>query len=99
MPNACRNQQQQLSAVSIFAAQQPIGCGQLGRLQDGWSATGGMKVVVDGTRMVSSLLIVDRLRLHARTRSKSLLLALMARAPPSDRTASMPFVMLLALTT
>lgn len=38
MPNACRNRQQQLSAVSIFAAQQPIGCGQLGCLQDGCSA-------------------------------------------------------------
>jgi hypothetical protein len=64
MPNACRNQQQELSAVSIFAAQQPIGWGQLGCLQDGWSVTDGVNAVVDGIRLVSALLAVDRPKIH-----------------------------------
>ena len=38
MPNGCRNQQQELSVVSIFAAQPPIGCGLPGCLQDGRSS-------------------------------------------------------------
>jgi hypothetical protein len=40
LPNTCRNQRGGLSAFSVFSAQQPIGCGQPGCLQNGRSPDG-----------------------------------------------------------
>jgi hypothetical protein len=38
---------------------------QSGRLHGGWSVADGMNAVIDGTRLVSSRITVDRLKIHA----------------------------------
>jgi hypothetical protein len=99
MPNTCRNQQQELSAVSIFAAQQPIGCGQLGCLQDGWSVIDGTNAVVDGTRLGLLAPHGGPAQDPLVNRAEGAAMASTALVPPSARTASLPLVVLLALMT